>query len=89
MANNVPDLVTPELINLYESAGFNPCCIYDPKTVGMVKRNGNTKPCLKNEIKKTIYRLDEQNAINRYKWYNLPSGLNSQLIERILKYEDK
>ena len=87
MANNVPDLVTPELISLYESAGFNPCCIYDPKTVGLVKKNGNTKPCLKNEIKKTIYRLDLQNAINRYKWYNLPSGLSSQLIERILYFK--
>lgn len=31
--------------------------------------------------------LDEQNAIGRYKWYNLPGDLNGELIERILYYK--
>ena len=31
--------------------------------------------------------LDEQNAIGRYKWYNLPSSLDGQLLERILYYK--
>lgn len=38
-------------------------------------------------IKKNLRVLDEQNAINRYKWYNLPNGLTSQLMERILYYK--
>lgn len=29
---------------------------------------------------------DEQDAINRFVWYNLPNGLNSRLMERILYY---
>jgi hypothetical protein len=41
---------------------------------------------LKSEIRKQLRVMDEQNAINRYTWYNLPKGLNSQLIERILYY---
>lgn len=30
--------------------------------------------------------IDEQDAVNRYKWHNLPSGLNGQMLERILYY---
>ena len=30
--------------------------------------------------------MDEQDAVNRFTWYNLPSGLNSRLMERILYY---
>ena len=30
--------------------------------------------------------MDEQNAVNRFTWYNLPPGLNARLIERILYY---
>lgn len=87
MADKVPTLLTEDLINLYESAGFNPCDVFDPKTVGMVKKNSNTKPCLKSQIKKTLRILDEQNAINRYKWYNLPSGIDGQLLEWVLYYK--
>lgn len=38
------------------------------------------------DIKKSLRIMDEQDAVNRYTWYNLPKGLNSQLIERILYY---
>ena len=31
--------------------------------------------------------MDEQNAVNRYVWYNVPSGLTGQMIERILYYK--
>ena len=31
--------------------------------------------------------IDEQDAINRYKWYNLPDGLDSHLLERVLYYK--
>ena len=59
----------------------------DPKTglpIRMVEDNG----ChLKNNIRKQLRIMDEQDAINRYTWYNLPKGLSSQLIERILYYK--
>ena len=31
--------------------------------------------------------VDEQDAVNRYVWYNLPGDLDGQLIERILYYK--
>lgn len=45
------------------------------------------KPELKKQIRMAIRVLDEQNAINRYVWYNLPSGIDGQLLERILYYK--
>lgn len=59
----------------------------DPKT-GLPIRMASGDVCqLKNNIRKQLRVMDEQNAINRYTWYNLPKGLNSQLIERILYYK--
>ena len=67
-------------LNLYAQAGIN------PKT-GLPRKASLACPCnLKEGIKKQLAILDEQNAINRYKWYNLPSGLDGQLLERILYY---
>lgn len=59
----------------------------DPKT-GLPIRiaSGGSAICTKGDIKKNLRIMDEQNAINRYTWYNLPKGLTSQLIERILYY---
>lgn len=37
-------------------------------------------------ILKNLRVLDEQQAVNRGKWYNLPYGLSGDLIERILYY---
>ena len=31
--------------------------------------------------------IDEQDAVNRYTWYNLPDGLNGQMLERMLYYK--
>lgn len=71
--------ITP--VDLYISAGFN------PKT-GLPLRVDNDDKCeLKSAIKKQLRVLDEQNAVNRYKWYNLPNGYTSQLIERMLYYK--
>lgn len=48
----------------------------------------STPSCeIKENIRKQLRILDEQNAINRYTWYNLPSGLDGQLLERILYYK--
>lgn len=48
---------------------------------------GGTGLDLKCEIKKSLRIVDEQDAVNRYTWYNLPAGLNGQLLERILYYK--
>lgn len=72
----------PKLYNLepYYAAGI------DPKT-GLPMKFGSVQPQIKMEIKKQLRILDEQNAINRFTWYNLPDGLTSQLLERILYYK--
>lgn len=41
---------------------------------------------LKVNIRKQLRIVDEQDAINRFTWYNLPDGLNGRLMERILYY---
>ena len=40
----------------------------------------------KENIKKQLRIVDEQDAVNRYKWYNLPCDLSSQELERLLYY---
>lgn len=37
-------------------------------------------------IKKALRVLDEQNAVNRFKWHGLPSGLTGSLLERMIYY---
>lgn len=58
----------------------------DPKTGLPIRMGGGTPSCVKGDIKKNLRIMDEQNAVNRYTWYNLPKGLSGQLIERILYY---
>ena len=72
--SRLPDLST------FIQAGIN------PKT-GLPIRMGDCGAELKANIKKLLRIMDEQDAINRFVWYNLPIGLNSQLIERILYYK--
>lgn len=77
MAKNNASMID---VNAYIQAGIN------PKT-GLPIRMENSLPvCAKGDIKKSLRIMDEQNAVNRYTWYNLPKGLDSQLIERILYY---
>lgn len=59
----------------------------DPKTGLPVKVASGTKCTLKNDIKKIVRIIDEQDAVNRYKWYNLPCNLSSQEVERLLYYK--
>ena len=59
----------------------------DPKTGLPVKAANGTKCALKNDIKKIVRIIDEQDAVNRYKWYNLPCNLSSQEVERLLYYK--
>lgn len=66
----------------------NPClpAIELLQMTGMANIPKYSKESLKPEIRKALRVLDQQNATNRYAWYNLPIGLNGQLIERILYY---
>ena len=60
----------------------------DPKTGLPIKVMDNSIACIsKSDIKKQLRILDEQDAVNRFTWYNLPPGLNSRLMERILYYK--
>ena len=75
MTNNAK-LFDPQLLS---STGIN------PKT-GLPFKMGNVDCTLKTDIKKQLRIVDEQNAVNRFTWYNLPEGLNARMIERILYY---
>lgn len=68
-------------LDTYYAAGIN------PQTGLPIKAGDNGISCIsKADIKKQLRILDEQDAVNRFTWYNLPSGLNSRLMERILYY---
>lgn len=59
----------------------------DPKT-GLPAKTTSSAPCnIKENIKRLIRIQDEQDAVNRYTWYNLPDGLNGQMLERMLYYK--
>ena len=78
MGQNNAKMIDP---NLLIQAGI------DPKTGLPIKFSNACKNDLKPNIKKIMRIIDEQTAINRFKWFNLPSGLDGQLIERILYYK--
>lgn len=67
-------------VNLLIQAGIN------PKT-GLPIKLGDIDDGFKPNNKKLLRIIDEQDAINRFTWYNLPNGLNGRLIERILYYK--
>lgn len=71
--------VLPDVQTLFQ-AGIN------PKT-GLPLKFGNSKCVLKEDIKKFLRLIDEQDAVNRYVWYNLPANLTSQELERMLYYK--
>ena len=59
----------------------------DPKT-GLPTKVTSSSPCfLKENIKRNLRIIDEQDAVNRYTWYNLPDGINGQMLERMLYYK--
>lgn len=58
----------------------------DPKT-GLPLKMGNTKFTLKEDVKKFLRLIDEQDAVNRYIWYNIPANITSQELERMLYYK--
>lgn len=76
MSKNNAALYDPTMLI---QAGIN------PKT-GLPMKLGSTPATRKTDIKKQLRIVDEQDAVNRYTWYNLPEGLNGRLMERILYY---
>ena len=59
----------------------------DPKTGLPVKEGSPEDSAYRLAMEKLIKRKDKAQAINRYKWYNLPDGLTGHLLERILYYK--
>lgn len=59
----------------------------DPKTGLPLKFLGSLDEGFKKSNVALLTVIDEQDAINRYKWYNLPYGVNQELLERILYYK--
>ena len=74
MAAKLPDLET------LLQAGIN------PKT-GLPVKLGGHKCTIKEDIKKYLRLIDEQDAVNRYVWYNLPANITSQELERMIYYK--
>ena len=73
----------PALYNLepFYQAGI------DPKT-GLPLKMGKTGDGWRKEaVKKALRIVDEQDAVNRYVWYNLPCNISSQELERLLYYK--
>lgn len=74
MAAKLPQL------DVYLQAGI------DPKT-GLPIKFGAKKVSLKEDTKKFLRLVDEQDAINRFVWYNIPCNISSQELERMLYYK--
>lgn len=72
--------ILPDIQTLYQ-AGI------DPKTGLPLKLTNVAKPALKENIRKVLRVLDEQNAITRFKWEGLPCNLTSEELERMLYFK--
>lgn len=66
---------------IYEQAGI------DFKTKLPTKMTKGNPAVLSNDILTMLRIIDEQDAVNKGVWYNLPSGITSQELERMLYYK--
>ena len=73
---NGPKLIDP---SLYKQAGINMKTGLPTRMIDDVN--------LKANMKKILRIIDEQDAVNRYKWYNLPCNISSEELERLLYYK--
>ena len=78
MANKGPKL--PDITTIL-AAGIN------PKTGLPIKLGLGSSKDLSPELLKALRIIDEQDAVNRGRWYNLPGGISSQELERMLYYK--
>ena len=76
-----PIYINQDVIDTYLQAGF------DPKTGLPLKATTACPNQLKENIKRQLRIIDEQDAVNRYTWFNLPCDLTSQELERLLYYK--
>lgn len=79
--------------------GKNNAAMYDKELADKLKMaisskkvNSNTilklvSSASKKEYSQILRILDEQDAVNRYRWYNLPSNITSQELERMLYFK--
>jgi len=58
----------------------------DPRT-GLPLKFGGSKCVLKEDLKKFLRIKDEQSAVNRFVWKNLPANITGQELERMLYYK--
>ena len=59
----------------------------DPKTGLPLKLTQGVLSKLKEGIKALFRIMDEQDAVTRYQWWNLPCNITSQELERLLYYK--
>lgn len=71
--------ILPDIETLIQ-AGIN------PKT-GLPIKFGSKRCTTKEDIKKALRLIDEQDAVNRYTWKNIPANITSQELERMLYYK--
>lgn len=76
-------MAQPKLPNVAEliQAGINPVTGLPLKAGG----NGDNSN-IKGDVTRLVRIMDEQDAITRYTWFNIPADLSSQEIERMLYY---
>ena len=73
-------------ISLMQQAGINPQALgVDKKTLLAYSKSNSC--ALKENVRKFLRIVDEQDAVNRYVWYNLPANITSQELERMLYYK--
>lgn len=54
---------------------------------GLKKPNNCGRPVYRNDYLRLLRIIDEQDAVNRYNWENIPTGLTSQELERMIYYK--
>lgn len=80
MANNAK-MIDP---NVYMAAGINPAAVHRPSARTTTAPIGTP---LKDNLFLNLDRVDRQVAANRYRWKNLPVGMSSQDLERLLYFK--
>ena len=76
MADALPKVIDLELFKQYYKNGMPP-------------KMGNKGPALNLEILKSLRIVDEQDHVNKGKWYSLPISLTQRLMERITYYKGR
>lgn len=78
-------MAKPAIYNeqLLRQAGINPAAVIPSKRL----IGGGAGVGFKDENRRLLRIIDEQDAVRRYTWHNLPNELSGELIERILYYK--